>query len=131
MTQSSAEVEMLTSKSKANVSAFLILGLATAIGHAQQPSAPTSGGSTTGAANALTGGAEGTTTDRGTSGAARPGAKAPVPTSGSSNATNAMTGGAEGSPTDKGTPARSGVTSPNAAGPAGASSSTGSQPDKK
>lgn len=122
---------MLTRKCKAIVSAFLILGLATAIGHAQQPSAPTSGASTTGAANALTGGAEGTTTDQGTPGGARTGAKAPVSTSGSSSSPNAMTGGAEGSPTDKGTPARSGVTSPNAAGPAGASSSTGLQPDKK
>lgn len=122
---------MLTRKSKAIVFASLILGLATVLGHAQQSSAPTPGASPAGAANTLTGGAEGATTDRGTPGAARTGAKAPAMTSGSSGTANTMTGGAEGSPTDQATPARSGATPPDAAGPTGPSSSPGLRPDKK
>jgi hypothetical protein len=124
-------------KGKAIASTLLLLGLASSLapglGYAQQSPSPTSGATPagSGATNALTGGAEGVTTDRATPGArpVNPGSQGS--SSGSSSAGNAMTGGAEGSPTDQGTPGRSAVQPPNATGAPVGSGSTTTPPASK
>jgi hypothetical protein len=124
---------MVERKGKAIASSLLILGLASGLGYAQQSSPPMSGATPAGSAssNALTGGAEGATTDRGTPGArpVNPGSQGS--SSGSSGAGNTMTGGAEGSPTDQGTPGGSAVQPPSATGAPVGSGSTAPQPDRK
>lgn len=120
-------------KGKAIVFTLLILGLAPGLGYAQQSPSSTSGATPAGSGtgNALTGGAEGAPTDRGTPGArpVNPGSQGV--SSGSSGAGNTMTGGAEGSPTDQGTPGRSAVQPPNATGAAVGSGSTATPPGSK
>lgn len=75
--------------------------------------------------NTLTGGAEATTTDKGTPSGPAVGAGQQLapPTSGSSATGNTLTGGAEGTTTDKGTP-----TGPAIGGGAAAPASVGAGP---
>lgn len=92
-----------------------------------QPSTPT----TKETGNTLTGGAEATTTDKGTPGApgAATGTGTQPQTSGSSATPNTLTGGAEGTTTDKGTPSGPATGSGEAA-PAGTGTAGTSQQDK-
>lgn len=124
-------------KGKAIASTLLILGLtsslAPGLGYAQQSQPSTSVATPAGSrtTNALTGGAEGATTDRGTAGAPPVNLGSQGGSSGSSGAGNAMTGGAEGSPTDQGTPGRSAVQPANTTGAPVGSGSMAAPPASK
>jgi hypothetical protein len=119
-------------RGKAIASTLLVLGLVSGSGYTQQSQPPTSGATSAGSgtSNTLTGGAEGTTTDRGTPGARPVNRGSQGSSSGSSGTANTMTGGAEGSPTDQGTPGRSAVQPPNATGAPVGSGSTTPRPDR-
>jgi hypothetical protein len=120
-TSLSTEFEMGIGKSKLIACTVLMLGLA-GLAQAQQSSSKMSGTTQEGAGsgNAMTGGAEGTTTDKGTPGAMRSGSESSGTSSGtssgSSGAGNTMTGGAEARPTDQATPGQSAMPSSNAPG---------------
>ena len=98
-------------KGTALASAFFLVSLASGLAYAQQlyPPKSESSSSPTDSSNSLTGGAEGTTTDKGTPGAMGMDEKRKNSSSGSSGSSNTFTGGAEGSPTDPGTGRESGV----------------------
>ena len=102
-------------KDKALVSTLFLVGLTCGLANAQQLYPPKSeaSSSSTESSNSLTGGAEGTTTDKGTPGTLRMDGEKKNSLSGSSGSGNTLTGGAEGSPTDQGTGSPSGVKRPN------------------
>lgn len=90
---------MNTSLRRTTVAALLLIGSLTGTTWAQQSTTKETG-------NTLTGGAEATTTDKGTprGPALGNGQNTPQQSSGSSSTGNTLTGGAEGTTTDKGTP---------------------------
>jgi len=115
------EIAMSKCTKKMTSIGCMIALLSTAVFAQQSTTSPRAG-----SANALTGGAEGTTTDQGTP-------RGPATTSGqqdgkgmsgsSSEKGNTLTGGAEGAPTDQATPSQPGAAAPssNTAKPAGES----------
>ena len=120
-------------KGKALASTFFLLSLASGLAYAQQtyPPKSESSPSPTNSSNSLTGGAEGTTTDKGTPGAMRMDEKRQNSSSGSSGSSNTFTGGAEASPTDQGTGSQSDVNRLNDPASAGGSSPSLPQPSEK
>jgi hypothetical protein len=130
---SAMEVAMNNPKGKALASTLFLVGLTCGLANAQQLYPPKSEASPspTDSSNSLTGGAEGTTTDKGTPGTLRMGGEKKNSLSGSSGSGNTLTGGAEGSPTDQGAGGSSGVKRPNGSTPMDRSRTSAPMPNEK